>query len=155
MECRFRKNKYFFSRRRQQIVSFSSFTSLLICLPLFSVNAALVIPGERLKKYVFHKILTEMDEGPFCIVYMHSTVQKEDNSPGLTMLRWIYEELPDEYKDRLQAVYFIHPGLRSRLVFATLGRLLLSGGLVHFFRTSLLNSLQCTCRTMDGIEEYG
>ncbi|XP_042023046.1 ganglioside-induced differentiation-associated protein 2-like [Salvia splendens] len=101
---------------------------------------ALVIPGERLKKYVFHKILTEMDEGPFCIVYMHSTVQKEDNSPGLTMLRWIYEELPDEYKDRLQAVYFIHPGLRSRLVFATLGRLLLSEGL--YWKIKYVSRLQ-------------
>ncbi|XP_047967524.1 ganglioside-induced differentiation-associated protein 2 [Salvia hispanica] len=101
---------------------------------------ALVIPGERLKKYVFHKILTEMDEGPFCIVYMHSTVQKEDNSPGLTMLRWIYEELPDEYKDRLQVVYFIHPGLRSRLVFATLGRLLLSGGL--YWKIKYVSRLQ-------------
>ncbi|KAK6127276.1 hypothetical protein DH2020_039002 [Rehmannia glutinosa] len=63
-----------------------------------------VITGDRLKKYVFHKILTEMPEGPFCIVYMHSTVQKEDNSPGLTILRWIYEELPSDYKDRLQYV---------------------------------------------------
>lgn len=89
-----------------------------------------VISGERLKKYVFNKIFTEVPEGPFCIVYMHSTVQKEDNSPGLTILRWIYEELPSEYKDRLQIVYFIHPGLRSRLVFATLGRFLLSGGWV-------------------------
>ncbi|XP_075517780.1 uncharacterized protein LOC142552062 [Primulina tabacum] len=88
-----------------------------------------VIPGERLKKYVFHKILIEMPDGPFCIVYIHSTVQKDDNSPGITILRWIYEELPDDCKDRLQVVYFIHPGLRSRLVFATLGRFLLSKGL--------------------------
>lgn len=80
-----------------------------------------------------------MAEGPFCIVYMHSTVQKEDNSPGLTMLRWIYEELPEDYKDRLQVVYFIHPGLRSRLVFATLGRFLLSGGLVlSYFSTQII-----------------
>lgn len=107
----------------------------------FSVNAAPVISGERLKKYVFHKILTEGAEGPFCIVYMHSTVQKEDNSPGLTMLRWIYEELPEDYKERLQVVYFIHPGLRSRLVFATLGRFLLSGGSVpsHFVSQYGLN----------------
>lgn len=69
-----------------------------------------------------------MPEGSFCIVYMHTIVQKEDNSPGLTILRWIYEELPDDYKDRLQVVYFIHLGLWSRLVFATLGRFLLSGG---------------------------
>ncbi|KAK6127239.1 hypothetical protein DH2020_039038 [Rehmannia glutinosa] len=99
-----------------------------------------VITGDRLKKYVFHKILTEMAEGPFCIVYMHSTVQKEDNSPGLTILRWIYEELPSDYKDRLQVVYFIHPGLRSRLVFATLGRFLLSGGL--YWKIKYVSRLQ-------------
>lgn len=90
--------------------------------------AALVISAERLKKYVFNKVCTELPEGPFCIVYMHSTVQKEDNNPGLTILRWIYEELPPDHKDRLQAVYFVHPGLRSRLVLATLGRFFLSGG---------------------------
>ncbi|XWS43077.1 hypothetical protein CRYUN_Cryun16bG0070400 [Craigia yunnanensis] len=88
-----------------------------------------VISGERLKRYIFHKICSELPEGPFCIVYMHSTVRKEDNSPGVTILRWIYEELPSEIKDRLQVIYFIHPGLRSRLVFATLGRFFLSGGL--------------------------
>ncbi|OWM85461.1 hypothetical protein CDL15_Pgr019085 [Punica granatum] len=87
-----------------------------------------VVSGERLKKYVFHKICSELPEGPFCIVYMHSTVQKEDNCPGLSILRWIYEDLPSVIKDRLQVVYFIHPGLRSRLAFATLGRFLLSGG---------------------------
>lgn len=69
-----------------------------------------------------------MPEGPFCIVYMNSAAQSDDNSPGITILRWIYEELPENYKDRLQVVYFIHPGIRSRLVLATLGRFLLSGG---------------------------
>ncbi|KAA8518043.1 hypothetical protein F0562_015537 [Nyssa sinensis] len=99
-----------------------------------------VVSGERLKKYIFHKIFSEMPEGPYCIVYMHSTVQKEDNSPGLTILRWIYEELPSEHKDRLQIVYFIHPGLRSRLVFATLGRFFLSGGL--YWKIKYISRLQ-------------
>lgn len=90
--------------------------------------SAPAVSAERLKKYVLHKIFSEIPEGPFCIVYMHSAVQKEYNSPGMSILRWIYEELPFDAKDRLQVVYFIHPGLRSRVVFATLGRLLLSGG---------------------------
>ncbi|XP_055800591.1 uncharacterized protein LOC129870037 [Solanum dulcamara] len=101
---------------------------------------ALVISAERLKKYVFNKICTELPEGPFCIVYMHSTVQKEDNNPGLTILRWIYEELPSDHKDRLQAVYFVHPGLRSRLVLATLGRFFLSGGL--YWKVKYVSRLQ-------------
>lgn len=101
---------------------------------------ALVISAERLKKYVLNKICTELPEGPFCIVYMHSTVQKEDNNPGLTILRWIYEELPSDHKDRLQAVYFVHPGIRSRLVLATLGRFFLSGGL--YWKIKYVNRLQ-------------
>lgn len=99
-----------------------------------------VVSGECLKKYVFHKIVSELPEGPFCIVYMHSTVQKEDNSPGLTILRWIYEELPSDFKDRLQTVYFVHPGLRSRLLFATLGRFFLSGGL--YWKIKYVSRLQ-------------
>lgn len=99
-----------------------------------------VVSGERLKTYIFHKIFSEMPEGPFCIVYMHTTVQRDDNSPGLTILRWIYEDLPSEHKDRLQVIYFIHPGLRSRLVFATLGRFFLTGGL--YWKIKYVSRLQ-------------
>lgn len=99
-----------------------------------------VVSGERLKKYVFHKICSQLPEGPFCIVYFHTTVQKDDNSPGLSILRWIYEDLPPEIKDRLQAVYFIHPGIRSRLAFATLGRFFLSGGL--YWKIKYVSRLQ-------------
>ncbi|KAK1277987.1 hypothetical protein QJS04_geneDACA016625 [Acorus gramineus] len=99
-----------------------------------------VISGERLKNYVFQKIYTELEEGPFCVVYFHTTVQKEDNNPGMSVLRWIYEELPSHYKERLQVVYFVHPGIRSRLVFATLGRFLLSGGL--YWKIKYISRLQ-------------
>lgn len=88
-----------------------------------------VIGGERLKKYVCQKISTTVSEGPFCIVYIHTAVQREENSPGLSILRWIYEDLPTDYKQRLQLVYFLHPGLLSRLVLATVGRYFLSEGL--------------------------
>lgn len=99
-----------------------------------------VIGAEWLKKYIIYKIATELPQGPFCIVYMHSTVRKEYNSPGLTILRWIYEELPSDFKDRLQVVYFVHPGLRSRLVIATLGRFLLSGGI--YWKIQYVSRLQ-------------
>ncbi|XP_010909533.1 uncharacterized protein [Elaeis guineensis] len=99
-----------------------------------------IINGERLKRYVFYKLSTELPDGPFCIVYMHSTVQSEDNNPGMSILRWVYEELPSDYKERLQVVYFLHPGLRSRLVFATLGRLFLSGGL--YWKIKYISRLQ-------------
>ncbi|KAL5222809.1 hypothetical protein ABZP36_027522 [Zizania latifolia] len=90
---------------------------------------ASVIGGERLKTYVLHKLCTELPEGPFCILYIHSTVQSDDNNPGMSILRGVYEDLPPEYKESLQILYFLHPGLRSRLAIATLGRLFLSGGL--------------------------
>ncbi|KAL5994659.1 hypothetical protein ACLOJK_024712 [Asimina triloba] len=99
-----------------------------------------VISGERLKKYIFHKIANELPEGPFCIVYIHSTVQKEDNSPGVSILRWIYEELTEEDKERLRVVYFVHPGIRSRLIFATFGRFFLSGGL--YWKIKYISRLQ-------------
>ncbi|KAI3819930.1 hypothetical protein L1987_13783 [Smallanthus sonchifolius] len=99
-----------------------------------------VIGGEWLKKYIIYKISTELPEGPFCIVYMHSTVQKDYNNPGITILRWIYEELPSDFKDRLQVLYFVHPGLRSRLLIATLGRFLLSGGL--YWKVKYVSRLQ-------------
>ncbi|KAF3786830.1 Ganglioside-induced differentiation-associated-protein 2 [Nymphaea thermarum] len=99
-----------------------------------------VISAERLKKYVFHKIHTELPEGPFCIVYFHSCVQKEDNSPGMTILRCIYEDLPAAYKSRLEIVYFVHPGIRSRLVLATLGRFFLSEGL--YWKIKYVSRLQ-------------
>ncbi|CAM8894960.1 hypothetical protein QQ045_025681 [Rhodiola kirilowii] len=99
-----------------------------------------VVSADRLKNYIFQKITTELQEGAFCIAYFHSTVQKDDNCPGITILRWLYEELPSDFKDRLQIVYFIHPGLRSRLLFATLGRFFLSGGL--YWKVKYISRLQ-------------
>ncbi|XP_043701451.1 ganglioside-induced differentiation-associated protein 2-like isoform X2 [Telopea speciosissima] len=105
-----------------------------------------VVSGERVKKYIFHKLSIELPEGPFCIVYMHSTVQKEDNSPGMTVLRCIYEALPSSYKDRLRVVYFLHPGLRSRLILATLGRFFLSEGL--YWKIKYISRLQYLCENI-------
>ncbi|MQM02487.1 hypothetical protein Taro_035253 [Colocasia esculenta] len=101
---------------------------------------ALVISGDRLKRYIYHKMFTELPEGPICIVYMHSAVQKADNSPGLSVLRWIYEGLNPDVKERISVVYFLHPGIRSRLVFATLGRFFLSGGL--YWKIKYVSRLQ-------------
>ncbi|PON31473.1 CRAL-TRIO lipid binding domain containing protein, partial [Trema orientale] len=66
------------------------------------MSAAPVVCAQRLKRYIVHKLSSELPKGPFSVVYMHSTVQKEDNSPGIIILRWIYEDLPSDFKDRLQ-----------------------------------------------------
>lgn len=148
-------------------VSFYSWVNLILneflkwilypyLIPLNLWYAAPVVSGERLKRYIFHKICSEWPEGPFCIAYMHSTVQKEDNSPGITILRWIYEELPPEIKERLKIVYFIHPGLRSRLAFATLGRFFLSGGwvLLFYLGTTKLLTKSNSIKLENAILEY-
>ncbi|GMH20190.1 hypothetical protein Nepgr_022031 [Nepenthes gracilis] len=111
-----------------------------ICRIVGKFFPAPVISAERLKKYVFHKIFSELPEGPFCILYMHTTVQKEDNSPGMSILRRIYEGLPAHVKDRLQIVYFVHPGLQSRLALATLGRFFLTGNL--YWKIKYISRLQ-------------
>uniref|UniRef100_A0A0A0K5T9 CRAL-TRIO domain-containing protein n=1 Tax=Cucumis sativus TaxID=3659 RepID=A0A0A0K5T9_CUCSA len=78
------------------------------------------------------------------------SVVKDDNCSGLTILRWIYEELPSDYKDRLQVLYFVHPGLRWRLVLVTFGHFFLSGRL--FWKINHNEVLEHRSLTDYGIE---
>ncbi|KAJ7563372.1 hypothetical protein O6H91_03G107400 [Diphasiastrum complanatum] len=89
---------------------------------------ATVVDSGRLKRYAHSKLLNELKEESFVIVYFHTLVQRNENSPGMLALRQIYEALPGEKKQKLQTIYFVHPGLRSRLLLATLGRYFLSEG---------------------------
>ncbi|XP_059074333.1 uncharacterized protein LOC131070942 isoform X2 [Cryptomeria japonica] len=88
-----------------------------------------LVSGQRLQKYVNHKISNEIPEGPFCVVYIHTSVPKGNNYPGFSTLRLIYQELPPAFKERLEVVYFLHPDFQSWLLFATFGWFFLSGGL--------------------------
>lgn len=101
---------------------------------------ASLVSGQRLQKYVYHKISNEIPEGPYCVVYIHTAVQRSENCPGITTLWLIYEELPPAFKERLQVVYFVHPGIQSRLFFATLGRFFLSAGL--YWKLKYVNRLE-------------
>lgn len=101
---------------------------------------AALVSGQRLQKYVYHKISNEIAEGPYCVVYMHTSVQRGENCPGMSTLWLIYEELPLDFKERLQVVYFVHPGIQSRLFFATLGRFFLSAGL--YWKLKYVNRLE-------------
>ncbi|CAF2247106.1 unnamed protein product [Brassica napus] len=56
-------------------------------------------------------------------------LKKTENFPGISALRAIYDAIPVNVRDNLQEVYFLHPGLQSRLFLATCGRFLFSGGL--------------------------
>lgn len=84
---------------------------------------------EALRGYLRKRVLPEVGEREFVVVYMHSLVDRGDNFPGVGAIRSAYESLPAKAKERLRAVYFVHPGLQARLFFATFGRFLFSSGL--------------------------
>ncbi|TYH94803.1 hypothetical protein ES332_A12G064000v1 [Gossypium tomentosum] len=84
---------------------------------------------EVVKKYLEEHIFPRLGKRRFSVLYVHTVVQRSDNFPGISGLRWIYEAIPVNVRDNLQAVYFLHPGLQARLFLATFGRFLFSGGL--------------------------
>lgn len=104
---------------------------------------ARVIDGDRLQAYMLHKLHQELQDGPIVILYFHTCVQSGDNSPGILTLRRIYESLPQPLKLRLEAVYIVHPGIRSRLLLATLGRFFLSEG--FYSKVVYIHRLEFLC----------
>ncbi|GLT31308.1 hypothetical protein SLA2020_060520 [Shorea laevis] len=100
---------------------------------------ARMVSSEALKKYLEEKIYPKIGERPFSVVYVHTGVQRCENFPGISPLRSIYEAIPINVKENLEAVYFLHPGVQSRLFLATFGRLLFSGGL--YWKLRYLNRL--------------
>lgn len=83
---------------------------------------------EALKKYLREKIFANLGERPFSVVYVHTAVQRADNFPGISTLRSLYEAIPINIRNNVEAIYFLHPGLQARLFLATFGRLIFSGG---------------------------
>ncbi|GLU19708.1 hypothetical protein SLE2022_359420 [Rubroshorea leprosula] len=84
---------------------------------------------DALKAYLEENVFPRLGRKPFSVVYVHTGVQRSENFPGISALRAIYDAIPINVKNNLQAVYFVHPGLQARLFLATFGRLLFSGGL--------------------------
>ncbi|PWA34328.1 CRAL-TRIO domain-containing protein [Artemisia annua] len=81
-----------------------------------------------LNQYLNVKVFPKLNR-PFAIVYIHTDVQKSENFPGISALRSVYDAIPINVKQHLEAVYFVHPDLQSRLFLATFGRFIFSGGL--------------------------
>ncbi|KAF0891242.1 hypothetical protein E2562_009420 [Oryza meyeriana var. granulata] len=81
-----------------------------------------------LKGYVRRRVVPGIGDAEFVVVYMHSGVDRRENFPGVPAVRGAYESMPAAVRERLHAVYFLHPGLQSRLFFSTLGRFLFSSG---------------------------
>ncbi|KAA8537451.1 hypothetical protein F0562_026862 [Nyssa sinensis] len=90
---------------------------------------ARLVTVEALKKYLEEKIFPRLAERTFSVVYVHTGVKRCDNFSGISALRSLYDAIPINVKEYLQTVYFVHPGLQSRLFLATFGRLIFSGGL--------------------------
>jgi hypothetical protein len=86
------------------------------------------VSTEVLNKYLEEKIFANLRDTPFSVVYVHTGVERAENFPGISTLRSIYEAIPINVRDHLETVYFVHPGIQSRLFLATFGRFIFTGG---------------------------
>lgn len=83
---------------------------------------------EVFNKYLEEKIFANLKDKPFSVVYVNTGVQRNENFPGISTLRSVYDAIPVTVRDNLEAVYFVHSGLQSRLFLATFGRFIFTGG---------------------------
>ncbi|XP_058772685.1 uncharacterized protein LOC131646734 [Vicia villosa] len=90
---------------------------------------ARLVSVDVLKNYLEERIFPKLGTKKFAILYIHTDVQRSENFPGISSLRSIYDAIPANVKENLEAVYFIHPGLQARLFLATFGRFLFNAGL--------------------------
>ncbi|XAR73717.1 hypothetical protein NMG60_11007783 [Bertholletia excelsa] len=90
---------------------------------------ARIVSIDVVNKFLEEKIFPKLERNKFAVLYVHSDVQRSENFPGISALRSIYDAIPVNVKENLEAVYFVHPGLQARLFLATFGRLMFSGGL--------------------------
>nr|GMD54870.1 ganglioside-induced differentiation-associated protein 2 [Ipomoea batatas] len=84
---------------------------------------------DAVTKYLEKNILPELEDQPFSVLYLHAGVEKSENFPGISGLRAIYDSIPIAVRENIEAVYFVHPGLQSRLFLATFGRFIFAGGI--------------------------
>lgn len=85
---------------------------------------------DGVNKYLEDKIFPELEKRSFSVLYVHTDVEKSQNFPGISALRSFHDAIPATVINNLQAVYFLHPGLQSRLFLATFGRFMFSSGYV-------------------------
>ncbi|CAO2829474.1 unnamed protein product [Amaranthus hypochondriacus] len=87
------------------------------------------ISVDVVKKYLQEKIYPKLlKKGVFSVLYIHTGVDRGQNFPGISALRSIFDDIPPSVQNNLETVYFLHPGLQSRLFLATFGRLFISSG---------------------------
>ncbi|KAL9257930.1 GDAP2-like protein [Drosera capensis] len=94
------------------------------------VFPARIVSVDVVKRYLEEKIYRALESGgPFSVLYIHTGVHRSENFPGIAALRSIYEAVPVDLKNNLEAVYFVHPDLHARLFLATVGRLMFNSRL--------------------------
>lgn len=81
-----------------------------------NVFPAKLVKMEALKRYLEENIFPTLAKSPFSVVYIHTGVERSRNFPGLLALRSICNAIPDQVRENLDKVYFLHPGLQSRLL---------------------------------------
>ena len=97
------------------------------------------ISVDVVKKYLQEKIYPKLlKKGVFSVLYIHTGVDRGQNFPGISALRSIFDDIPPSVQSNLETVYFLHPGLQSRLFLATFGRLFISSGYFSFSFSFLL-----------------
>ncbi|KAJ6736898.1 GANGLIOSIDE INDUCED DIFFERENTIATION ASSOCIATED PROTEIN 2-RELATED [Salix viminalis] len=69
---------------------------------------------DALKNYLEENIFPRLKKKPFSVLYLHTQVQKNENFPGISTLRSIYDVIPIDARDNLQAIYFLHPSPTSQ-----------------------------------------
>lgn len=91
-------------------------------------RSARIVSVEVVNKFLREKIFPDLENRPFAVLYFHTGVEKNENFLGISALRSLYDSIPAAVRQNLEAVYFVHPGLQSRLYLATVGRIMFTGG---------------------------
>lgn len=112
------------------LVPFILWISIVTHRIVMDFVSARLITVEVLKKYLEERVFPKLGKRKFAVLYVHTDVQRSENLPGISALRSIYDAIPTNVKENLEAFYFIHPGLQARLFLATLGRFLFNAGYV-------------------------
>lgn len=88
---------------------------------------ARLVSVEAVKKFLEDEIFPDLEGRPFSAVYVHTEVNRGENFPGISALKCICDAVPAGVRENLEAFYFLHPGIQSRLFLAAFGRILFPG----------------------------
>lgn len=115
---------------------YSSCSNVLMCTCSWTAK---LVKMEALKRYLEENIFPTLAKSPFSVVYIHTGVERSRNFPGLLALRSICNAIPDQVRENLDKVYFLHPGLQSRLLLSIFFPVLVGTWLARISQTQILS----------------